>query len=416
MSKLEISRELRGQEILLKCSGRLDANNSGHLNEYIDRIIREGQYQIALDLKEINYLSSAGIRSLVTQYKNLNAINGYFCIRAMSDNVSQVLQMVGMAEMLSLGPKESEAVRAADHLQDQITQGDFQFKISSLETVKPTKAEFYGQPDLVFNSGFTASHGRLIESQNNDFAFGLGAIGTSFEECKDRFGEYLLLGNNMAYLPADGSGKPDYLVSSGKLIASLIELYGIHFQGNFSHLVRFESDRSQATLGLSQLLEGIHQLCQKNQFALVMLAESGGLIGTSLNTSPVDAKSIFSFPEVKESIHFTMEPAYNKMLTLSVGMVSAEPESELSRFIRPLGPNSILQGHIHSCVFPYIPLKKTDIDLQEIMSYLFDRSDLSDILHLTHDTRELTGLGESQFVQGFCWIVPIESNTYISTN
>ena len=100
MTNLEINRESNGDEILLKCTGRLDANQTGHLNDYIDRLVREGLYQISLDMTGIEYLSSAGIRSLVTQYKNLKAINGNFHIAAMSENVRQVLNMVGMVEML----------------------------------------------------------------------------------------------------------------------------------------------------------------------------------------------------------------------------------------------------------------------------------------------------------------------------
>ncbi len=101
MNKLEITREDRGEEVFLRCSGRLDANQAGHLNEAIDRLVREGKYHISLDLTEIEYLSSAGIRSLMTQYKNLKAVNGDFAIVEMSAYVRQILGMVGMAGMFS---------------------------------------------------------------------------------------------------------------------------------------------------------------------------------------------------------------------------------------------------------------------------------------------------------------------------
>jgi hypothetical protein len=198
------------------------------------------------------------------------------------------------------------------------------------------------------------------------------------------------------------------------LVASLTELYGIHFEGNFSSLISFEASQAQTTLGLSQLIEGISKLTGFGQFALVMLAESGGLIGTSLNASPVEGQKLFSFPEVKDTINFTTEPAHLKMLTLSVGVISAEKNGAISKFIRPLKPGSTVSGHVHSALFPYIPLKKTDIDLTETIDYLFNNAELVDILHLTYDSREIVGLGESQFVQGFCWLVPIVSINQIS--
>lgn len=204
------------------------------------------------------------------------------------------------------------------------------------------------------------------------------------------------------------------MVSSGQLVASLTELYGIHFEGNFSHLMRFDQENLQNTIGLSDLVKTICKLTNYKQLGVIFLAESGGLIGTSLNVPPVGGKDIFSFPEIKNNVNFTTEPAHAKKLTLSVGCFSDSTKTE-SKFLRPLKPDSSVWGHIHSAVFPYIALKKTEINLDETINYLFNNSEPTDVLHLINDSREITGLGESQFVQGFCWIVPFESNEIIST-
>jgi anti-anti-sigma factor len=414
MNNLEINRENLVDEIILRCTGRLDANQAGHLNDYIDRIVREGHYFISLDLSGIEYLSSAGIRSLVSQYKNLKAVNGHFTINAMSENVKQVLYMVGMANMLSQPSPKTKPASVKKQLSDSHIVHDYHFQLTPLNLDGNSMIGVYGKPELMKTSGFSANDARKVESSENHFAIGLGAIGDSFGECKNRFGEFIMLGKNVVYLPADGSKKPDYMVSSGQLVASLTELYGIHFEGNFSSLISFEASQAQTTLGLSQLIEGISKLTGFGQFALVMLAESGGLIGTSLNASPVEGQKLFSFPEVKDTINFTTEPAHLKMLTLSVGVISAEKNGAISKFIRPLKPGSTVSGHVHSALFPYIPLKKTDIDLTETIDYLFNNAELVDILHLTYDSREIVGLGESQFVQGFCWLVPIVSINQIS--
>lgn len=412
MNNLEIKQETQGIEVLLRCSGRLDASRAVYLNDYIERIVRDGHYFISLDLDNIEYLSSAGIRSLVTQFKNLKAVNGHFCIRSMSENVRQVLDMVGMMEMLTRLPeKEAEAVSGPGS-EDQLTESGFHFRQSELSGAGKTTVCFYGKPEEVLNSGFGPAHARKAESAKNHFGFGVGAIGSSFSECRHLFGEYLMLDKNIACLPADGSKKPDYMVSSGQLVATLMELYGIHFEGNFSRIIRFEQENPQNTIGLSTLAGSIIRLTGCNQFGMVMLAESGGLIGASLNTPPLGGKEFFDFPGIKNNINFTTEPAHVRKLTLSAGYFSTEYGEE-SKFLRPLTPGSGLKGHIHTAVFPYIPLKKTDIDLEETIGFLFNNSELIDVLHLANDTREITGIGESQFVQGFCWIVPVESKKII---
>jgi hypothetical protein len=214
----------------------------------------------------------------------------------------------------------------------------------------------------------------------------------------------MMLGKNIAYLPADGSSKPDYLSGSGQLVAALTELYGIHFSGSFSHLIRFEPAETGAAIGLSTLVEKIAGLTGFDRFALVLAVESGGLIGTSLNVSPVGGTPIFSFPEVRHAVNFTTEPAYNKMLTLAAGYLGQS--NDLNGFLRELSAGSKLWGHVHAAVFPYMPMKKREIDLTETINTLFDQSELIDLMHLTNDSREINGLGESRFVQGFCWIAP----------
>ncbi len=407
MNKLEIKREAQGDEILLRCSGRLDANQSGHLNEAIDQLVREGNYHISLDLTEIEYLSSAGIRSLVTQYKNLKAVNGDFTIPAMSAYVSQILGMVGMAGMFDKEAPKRVTHREA-HESAELLDG-FLYTCTMLSPEAATAVEFAGMPELAMESDFRAEHARVVRSDAHNFALGLGAIGESYDDCRNRFGEFIMMGSHVAYLPADGSGKPDYMAASGQWVVPLTELYGIHFTGAFSQMISFEPSEPGNTLPLSRLLAHLASITGHKKMALVMVAETAGLMGVSLNAAPVGGKKIFSFPEVKETLNFTTEPAHRKKLAVCVGIYMAVNDEPSSRFTRPLTPEDPATGHFHAAVFPYIPLKKTGIDLYETIGYLFENAELADILHLANDTREITGQGESRFIHGFCWIAPVES-------
>ena len=87
-----------------------------------------------------------------------------------------------------------------------------------------------------------------------------------------------------------------------------------------------------------------------------MIAESAGLIGTSLNVSPVGGRPLFSFPEVKNTVRFTTEPAHMRMQTVSVGVVTKQPESACSAFLRPMKDN-LMPAHVHTLV-PLYTLEK----------------------------------------------------------
>jgi anti-anti-sigma factor len=411
MNNLQIERTNTESGVLISCSGRLDANHAGHLQDYIQKLVREGHYHIALDLTQVEYLSSAGIRTLVSQYKSLNAVNGMFYIAALSENVRMVLDMVGMEKMLCQKPMTKVVVDDETKTEGKAVIKDFRFEIMETVADAQTHVALYGKPGLVFQADYEAAHARKIDAEDKRFAFGLGAIGDDFEACRDRFGEYMMLGGNVVYLPADGSHKPDYMQSSGKLIASVIELYGIGFTENYAKLIRFEPHTNEQSISLSDVVESISNLTGYEAFTLVMVAESGGLVGTSLNASPVDKKTIFTYPDIKDTVNFTTEPAHNKMLTISAGIVvaNAKANAEQQAFVRPLYAGSKQAAHVHSVVFPYIPLKKTQVNLYEIIDYLFENSEIVDLLHLTNDNRDITGLGESRFVHGFCWVSPINS-------
>jgi hypothetical protein len=114
---------------------------------------------------------------------------------------------------------------------------------------------------------------------------------------------------------------------------------------------------------------------------------------------------------VRDNINFTTEPEHKKMMTITVGIASKSGESGLGMFTRPLAPNSIVQQHFHSAIFAYHPFKKTNVDLNETVSALFEQDKIMAVLHLINDTREFTGVGESEFKNGICWIGKINSLT-----
>jgi anti-anti-sigma factor len=100
-NKLDIRRDVSGTEQLIFLEGRLDANWAGHLDDYLNNLVREGSYRFKLNMSGVQYLSSAGIRILVNQYKNIKKLGGLFVLESLSPAVSEVLSMVGMINILT---------------------------------------------------------------------------------------------------------------------------------------------------------------------------------------------------------------------------------------------------------------------------------------------------------------------------
>ena len=279
----------------------------------------------------------------------------------------------------------------------------------------PITCRYFGDPSKITGEGYSKTDCRTVEFGKGIFGLGLGAIGLGFDDCSPWFGELAGLGDAVVYSPAGKSQSPDYMLRSGALIPKAEMLYGFTFTSGFSHMIRFRPSDPTNTITFSKLIEAIASITGFDQMAVVLLAQSNGLVGFSLNQSPVTGPekpaSLFEFPEVKNTINFTTTPGYKDMITICTGMALKSPSGEIGAFTRPIAPQHPIHQHFHATIFSYHPLKKDDISLDETIQMFFDHDKVTGVLHMVNDSRSLAGVGESEFKSGFCWVGKIETFT-----
>jgi anti-anti-sigma factor len=444
--KLNITRDIQPDNILLNIEGRIDGYWSKHLDEYLEKELREGNYSLALNLTGIHYLSSLGIRTLVKYTKLFHQVNGNFGITEASQSVNDILTMAGMKAILAFKvphPRplsleergEGEARPDAAEPEDlpspprrgaggevrpegaggEVHEAGFTFSTQKQPNKNPITCRYFGDPAKITGAGYSKADNRTIEFGKGIFGLGLGAIGLGFDDCSTRFGELAGLGDAVVYSPAGKAQSPDYMLHSGALIPKAEMLYGITFNSDFGQLIRFNPSEPNNTINFTKLIESIAAITGFDQMAVVVLAQSNGLVGFSLNQSPVanseQQASLFEYPEVKNNINFTTTPEYKDMMTICTGIAVKSPSEEIGVFTRPLSPENPIHQHFHASVFSYHPLKKTDINLDETIQMFFDNDTVKTVLHLVNDSRCLTGVGESEFKSGFCWVGEIETFT-----
>jgi hypothetical protein len=144
-----------------------------------------------------------------------------------------------------------------------------------------------------------------------------------------------------------------------------------------------------------------------------MVAETAALIGAALQKTPGrpaadQARSIFAFPDVRDWLSFTAEPALTNTTSLIVGLAASAARGASLRLLKPLVRSGDLHGHFHAAAFPYRPLRKGRIELAATVGPLFESEQVLGLLHLLNDWRPASGAGESRFLRGACWCAPIE--------
>jgi anti-anti-sigma factor len=406
---MDITKELIGDFMEVRAKGRLDGYWANDFASTLDDIVRQGHHRIRVNLSEVNYISSMGIGVLVGCYKSLQSIQGVLVISEPSPMVVKILDMVGLRTILTAEPPPRPSAIQSSEGREKIVIGDGRYDVYPLEGAGVTCRKI-GNPALLEGCRFAENHCTGVTFPESSYGLGLGGFGESFDECKERFGEFMAVTAAAAYLPADGSNAPDYMLGRESFAPEVQVLYGLKFEGEFSRMARFEAESEPGSIRLSALAEAGLQIAGTNAALIVAVAESAGLAGVSLRKSPAGityTNAPFGHPEVRNWLSFTTERTHARALTLICGVALDTNRNDFRDWTRPLGLGSNVTGHFHAAAFSYRPMQKGLIDLKSTVHSLFEGESLQGILHLIGDDRESTGVSESEFVRGALWVAPL---------
>lgn len=406
---MEITTQQVDGAVEVLVTGRLDASWADHLARALDEAVRGGADHIRVNMAGVVYMSSVGIRVLLKFYKQLQRINGSLGVSAPSEPVQTVLELAGLQVLLV----SAETTRpTAPRSSRRFETGAAAFEVFDVAPDASLTCRVIGQPELLRSGAIGAEHCRRMTCAADTIAVGLGAFGGDFGDCQTRFGDFLAVAGAAAYLPTDGTSVPDYLVATGAFVPQLSILYGLVSTGTFAHLARFEAKADKGEVSLRELATAALEIGAADAVGMVLVAESAGLLGATLRRSPAAPRSgadPFAHPEIREWLSFTPERAYTRSIALVAGVAARAADASLAPLLRPLGPEPFPAGHFHAAAFSYRPLQKGDVQMQPLVSALFEGEILQGVLHLLNDDRHISGAGDSQFVRGACWVSPISS-------
>ena len=100
---MNISIEENSSELMvISLTGRMDAGNAGEFNEAFDAVLEKRPATLILNLSGLQYISSAGLRSVLTLIKTAKTANTALKFCAMQPMVADVFRVSGFSSMLSI--------------------------------------------------------------------------------------------------------------------------------------------------------------------------------------------------------------------------------------------------------------------------------------------------------------------------
>ncbi len=99
---MEVKVITEGDVNVLKIIGRVDTATASTLEEAVSAYFSNTGSKVMFDCKDMEYISSSGLRVFLTAHKNIAMKGGEFSIRDLSPQVKSVFDMTGFSKILNI--------------------------------------------------------------------------------------------------------------------------------------------------------------------------------------------------------------------------------------------------------------------------------------------------------------------------
>ena len=97
---MTIKTEKNDSALAVFLEGRLDTNTAPELDETLKASL-EGVTELTLDLDKLDYLSSAGLRVLLSAQKTMNR-QGTMVVKNVNETIMEIFEVTGFSDILTI--------------------------------------------------------------------------------------------------------------------------------------------------------------------------------------------------------------------------------------------------------------------------------------------------------------------------
>ncbi len=109
---MEITTRKEKNSAVVSVSGRIDAITAPDFEKSLEGLIAAGEKSILINLSGLGYISSAGLRSILSSAKKLKALSGEIMFTGLQGPVEEVFQISGFKSIFKIFSSEAEALDA----------------------------------------------------------------------------------------------------------------------------------------------------------------------------------------------------------------------------------------------------------------------------------------------------------------
>jgi len=110
MDGFEVIRKDNEAASILYIKGYLDAHTAPEFEKALQRLVDEARYQIVVNFKDLNYISSAGLGVFMGFIEEIRKNRGDIKLTNLSPKIYRVFDLLGFPTLYEIYADESEAI------------------------------------------------------------------------------------------------------------------------------------------------------------------------------------------------------------------------------------------------------------------------------------------------------------------
>lgn len=100
----------------LKVDGKIDSNTSKTFEDKISQLLEKQEKKLLIDFSLVNYISSSGLRVLLSSVKKMKDLNGKIALLQPNDFIKNTIDVSGFASII---PYFIETDKANEYLNEE---------------------------------------------------------------------------------------------------------------------------------------------------------------------------------------------------------------------------------------------------------------------------------------------------------
>ena len=107
---MEISEKTAGRANVVYLTGRLDAHAANDVEQKLNSLTAASQACLVLNLKELEYISSSGLRVMLAVLKRVTKRQGDVRLACLQPSVKDVFDIAGFTQLFKIYDEEEDAI------------------------------------------------------------------------------------------------------------------------------------------------------------------------------------------------------------------------------------------------------------------------------------------------------------------